>query len=192
MPPPTLHTLFTVTLNQGSIHWNIQTIQEKHASFSVITPFPQSEKDAVLKDFDSGGSDVDYKGETGQLPARLVNGNAEVMQKKIMKETVLSVMITSLSSLPSTVDKDNPSYERVQGPSCRWKGSKHIHVSCVTKPLDSNDFCTNPHHICQHSLEILSRTGVDGRVSVPTYPSGAPHLPPGELFHYGVSCFISA
>lgn len=46
------------------------------------TIIPQNEKDDVLSDCDSDGSDMDYEGETGHLPARLLNAYAEVMQTK--------------------------------------------------------------------------------------------------------------
>lgn len=50
---------------------------DKACNFAVI---PQNEKDAVLSDCDSAGSDMDYEGETGHLPARLLNAYAEPMQ----------------------------------------------------------------------------------------------------------------
>uniref|UniRef100_A0A667X9S4 PiggyBac transposable element-derived protein domain-containing protein n=1 Tax=Myripristis murdjan TaxID=586833 RepID=A0A667X9S4_9TELE len=46
----------------------------------LIAIIPQNEKDAVLSDCDSDESDMDYEGETGHLPARLLNAYAEVMQ----------------------------------------------------------------------------------------------------------------
>ena len=45
-----------------------------------IALIPQSEKDAVLTDCDSDGSDMGYEGQRAHLPARLLNANAEIMQ----------------------------------------------------------------------------------------------------------------
>ena len=45
-----------------------------------IALIPQSEKDAVLSDCDSDGSDMGYEGQRAHLPARLLKANAsEIM-----------------------------------------------------------------------------------------------------------------
>lgn len=51
---------------------------DKACSIAVI---PQDGKDAVLSECDSDGSDVDYEEDTGLLPARLLDGCAELMQE---------------------------------------------------------------------------------------------------------------
>ena len=43
---------------------------DKACNIAVI---PQNEKDAVLSDCNSDGSDMDHEGDTGHLPARLLN-----------------------------------------------------------------------------------------------------------------------
>ncbi|XP_071391075.1 piggyBac transposable element-derived protein 3-like [Centroberyx affinis] len=55
-----------------------------------IVVIPQNEKDAVLSDCDSDGSDMDYEGETGHLPARLLNAYAELMQTDHDRNNVIS------------------------------------------------------------------------------------------------------
>ena len=47
----------------------------------TIALIPQDGKDAVLSECDSDGSDVDYEEDTGLLPARLLDGCAELMQE---------------------------------------------------------------------------------------------------------------
>ncbi len=68
---------FRLTLSQVLDLLDQDEFPDKACSIAII---PQNEKDAVLSDCDSDGSDMDYEGETGHLPARLLNAYAEVMQ----------------------------------------------------------------------------------------------------------------
>lgn len=49
---------------------------DKACNIAVI---PQSEKDAIFSDCDSDGSDMDYEGEMGHFPARILNAHAELV-----------------------------------------------------------------------------------------------------------------
>jgi hypothetical protein len=60
---------------------------DKACNIAVI---PHNEKDAVLCDCNSDGSDMDSEGETGHLPARLLNVYAESMQTDHDRNKVIS------------------------------------------------------------------------------------------------------
>uniref|UniRef100_A0A3Q3GCJ7 PiggyBac transposable element-derived protein domain-containing protein n=1 Tax=Labrus bergylta TaxID=56723 RepID=A0A3Q3GCJ7_9LABR len=50
-------------------------------AFNIVI-VPHNDKDAVVSDCDSDGSDMDYGGETGHLPAKLLSACSELMQKE--------------------------------------------------------------------------------------------------------------
>ncbi len=56
----------------------------QHAKLQLL------QKDAVLSDYDSDRSDMDYEGETGHLPARLLNAYVELMQTNHDRSIVIS------------------------------------------------------------------------------------------------------
>lgn len=84
------------------------TSQTRHAT-AVIS---QNEKDAVLSDCDSDGSDMDYDGETGHLPARLLNAHAELMQTDQYRNNHISdddlPLTTTLAPPLSTAGSKEP------------------------------------------------------------------------------------
>ncbi|KAK5919851.1 hypothetical protein CgunFtcFv8_023714 [Champsocephalus gunnari] len=67
-----------------------------------ITVIPQSEKDAFLSDCDSDGSDMDYEGESGHLPAKLLNAYAELQQTDHDSNNVINDDDIPLTTTPST------------------------------------------------------------------------------------------
>ena len=50
---------------------------DKACNIAII---PQNEKDAIISDCDSDGSDMAYEGEMGHLPARILNAHAELLE----------------------------------------------------------------------------------------------------------------
>lgn len=70
-----------------------------HTSCNIAV-VPQSERDAVISDCDSDRSDMDYEGETGHLPARLLNAHAEVMYTDFERDK-LDNFDLPFSTLPS-------------------------------------------------------------------------------------------
>uniref|UniRef100_A0A674BM32 PiggyBac transposable element-derived protein domain-containing protein n=1 Tax=Salmo trutta TaxID=8032 RepID=A0A674BM32_SALTR len=73
-----------------------------------ITVVPQNEKDIVLRDCDSDGSDMDYEGETGHLPARLLNAYAEPMQTDHDRNNVISDNEEPTASTHQRVQSEEP------------------------------------------------------------------------------------
>ncbi len=78
--------MLTATIVTGGIRFTLSQVldmldlgdrPDKACNIAVIN---QNEKDAVFSDFDSEWSDMDYEGETGHVPARLLNTYAERMQ----------------------------------------------------------------------------------------------------------------
>ena len=55
-------------------------LKEPHSDV-YITVIPKDEKNAIESDCDNDCTDREYQGETGHLPARLPNGEAEVTRK---------------------------------------------------------------------------------------------------------------
>ncbi|KAK5927050.1 hypothetical protein CgunFtcFv8_022576 [Champsocephalus gunnari] len=78
-----------------------------------ITVIPQTEKDAFLSDCDSDGSDMDYEGESGHLPAKLLNAYPELQQTDHDRNNVINddddiPLTTTPSTPPSTVHDKEP------------------------------------------------------------------------------------
>ena len=51
---------------------------EMHAALQLV--LKMRNKDVLLSDCDNDGSDMEYEGETGHLPSRVLNTYAELMQ----------------------------------------------------------------------------------------------------------------
>ncbi len=75
----TLHSVlfFSFTMSQVLVMLDPDDGTDKACNTAVV---PQHETDVVLSDCDSDGSDMDYEGVTGHLPARLLNAYSEFIQ----------------------------------------------------------------------------------------------------------------
>ncbi|XP_039679083.1 piggyBac transposable element-derived protein 3-like [Perca fluviatilis] len=107
---------------------------DKACNIAII---PQNEKDAIISDCDSDGSDMAYEGEMGHLPARILNAHAELLETDDDRNKTEYGVVTMATngqqmeksyaeSVVKRWNKERHAFDQVRQPQCIKQYNEHM------------------------------------------------------------------